>query len=328
MHPNLGENVHLVVIIPCLNEEPTIGEVISGIPMTIRGVDKTEVIVVDDGSSDATVRMAEEHGASVISHGKNLGVGAAFNTGISEAISRGCDIVVNMDGDGQFEPGDIPKLVAPILSGHADFVTASRFLEPGLIPEMPAVKKYGNKAMSGLISMLTRQKFYDVSCGFRAYSKEALLRLNLMGQFTYTQETFLDLAFKDLVIKEVPLEVKGEREFGTSRVAGSIGRYAFNTAKIIFRTFRDYKPLQFFGAISATFFLCSLALGIFFLGHYFYTGRFSGHLWAGFTSGFLFSMSIVFFAVGLLADMFVRIRKNQEKLLYYQKKQQGNDGKY
>ncbi|MFP4168037.1 MAG: glycosyltransferase family 2 protein [Desulfonatronovibrionaceae bacterium] len=316
--------MHLAVIIPCLNEEATIKSVLAAIPEEIPGVDKMDVIVVDDGSTDSTVQIAEEHGASVVSHGKNLGVGAAFNTGISEAINRGCDIVVNMDGDGQFNPEDIPSLVEPILRKQADFVTASRFCDSSLTPEMPLIKKYGNRAMSRLISMLTRQRFYDVSCGFRAYSREALLRLNLMGQFTYTQETFLDLAFKDLVIMEVPLEVKGEREFGSSRVAGSISRYAFNSAKIIFRTFRDYKPLQFFGIIAAAFLAASFVLGVFFLAHYFYTGHFSGHLWAGFTSGFLFSMGIVFLAVGLLADMFVRIRKNQEKLLYYQKKKQNS----
>lgn len=310
----------LVIIIPCLNEENTITEVISSIPQEMPGITSVKILVIDDGSTDSTACRAQEAGAKVIPHPENMGVGVAFHTGIDMAIEMGADIVVNMDGDGQFDPKDIPTLITPIIEGKADFVTASRFKDKSLEPQMPAIKKWGNKRIAGLISMLARKRFYDVSCGFRAYSQEALLRLNLMGKFTYTQETFLDFAFKGIKIVEVPLRIKGEREFGKSRVAGNLFNYAGRSATIILRTFRDYRPLEFFGLISIILFLFSLLLGGFFFGYYWKTGRFSPNLWAGFLSGFSLLFAILFFVTGLLADMFDRIRLNQEKMLYLEKK--------
>jgi len=298
----------------------SIGKVIDAVPSQIPGVEKKDVLVVDDGSTDKSAQVAKEHGAIVVSHPFNMGVGAAFNTGISEAIKLGAEVAVNIDADGQFDPADIPTLVAPIIQGRADFVTASRFKDKSLVPEMPKVKKWGNRRIANLINVLTGQKFYDVSCGFRAYSRETLLNLNLIGKFTYTQETFLDLAFKDMKIVEIPIQVKGEREFGQSRVAGNLWTYALNTARIIFKSFRDYKPFRFFGFIALVLFLISLGQGGFFFSHYFRTGSFSGHLWAGFSSGFLLLFSILFFVTGLLADMFDRVRQNQEKLLYFERR--------
>ncbi len=323
-HPNFSiqpqNKTCLVVIIPCLNEEKTIGKVISSIPQSIEGIDRIDILVIDDGSSDKTAFEVKKSHAEVISHPQNMGVGAAFQTGIQQALDMGADIMVNMDGDGQFNAQDIPKLLEPILDSRADFVTASRFKDYRLVPKMPWIKKWGNRRMANLISMLTGQKFFDVSCGFRAYSNKSLLHLNLLGKFTYTQETFLDLAYKGLKIVEVPLKVRGEREHGKSRVAVSVVKYAFNSAKIIFRTLRDYKPLKFFGAISAGLFVISLVLGGFFFLHYLQTGKFSGHLWAGFSSGFLLLFSFLSFITGLLADMFDRIRINQERILYLEKK--------
>jgi len=284
------------------------------------GISAVSVVVIDDGSDDCTAELARKAGATVLSHPENMGVGAAFNTGVDFAIEAGADIVVNMDGDGQFDPSDIPALIAPIVAGQADFVTASRFKDKTLTPRMPTLKKWGNRRIAGLVSFLIRRRVYDVSCGFRAYSQEALLRLNLMGKFTYTQETFLDLAFKGLKIVEIPLAIRGEREFGTSRVAGNLFNYASRSAKIIIRTFRDYKPMEFFGGIALVLFTWSILLGGFFIGYYWRTGHFSPHLWAGFTSGFLFLFGILFFVTGLLADMFDRIRIGIEKLLYIEKK--------
>jgi glycosyltransferase involved in cell wall biosynthesis len=310
----------LVILIPSLNEEKTIKDLILSIPERIEGITSIEVFVIDDGSSDQTVPLAKEAGAFVFSHSRNMGVGSAFNTGVEKAIERGADIVVNIDGDGQFDPKDIFKLLRPIISGEAEFVTASRFIDKDLEPEMPFLKKWGNKRISSLISFLTKQRFYDVSCGFRAYSKETLLKLNLMGKFTYTQETFLDLAFKEVKILEIPLKVKGEREYGQSRVAANLWRYMINASKIIFRSFRDYQPFKFFFGISMGFFVLSFFIGSFFLGFYLATGHFHPHKWAGFTSGFLLLFSLLFLLTALQADMFVRIRQNQEKLLYLERK--------
>ncbi len=312
--------MYLNVIIPCLNEEKTIGDVISKVPRDINGITSVDVIVVDDGSTDNTAGIARENGAIVISHPDNLGVGAAFQTGVNEAIRRGSDIIVSMDGDGQFNPEDIAVLTKPILEGQADFVTASRFKKKDLVPEMPFIKKWGNRQISRIVSFLVENNFSDVSCGFRAYSQETALNLNLFGKFTYTHETFLDLAFKGKRIVEIPVRVKGAREFGESRVASNLWLYGINALKIILRTYRDYKPMRFFGFLSLSFLIIASGLGLFFFAHYLRTGAFSPHLWAGFISGFSFFMAIIFFVTGLLADMLDRIRRNQETLLYLSKK--------
>ncbi len=314
----------LVVIIPALNEEKTIGDVIARVPPRIDGIDEEEILVVDDGSSDQTKSIAKSAGASVISHPEKRGVGAAFHTGIRAALRKGADVIVNIDADGQLNPLDIPVLVKPILEGKADFVTASRFKDPSMIPRMPKMKIWGNKAMARLISFLTGKKFYDVSCGFRAYSRNTALRLTLFGQFTYTQESFMDLVFKGFSIEEIPLTVKNEREFGHSRVASNLWKYAIRTLKIIFRTFRDYKPLRFFGIVSFPFLIIGILLAVFLCIHYMLTGQFSPHKWAGFSGATLIILGLIFFIIGLVADMLDRIRMNQEELLYYERKKEFN----
>ncbi|MFN9907795.1 MAG: glycosyltransferase family 2 protein, partial [bacterium] len=181
----------LLVMMPALNEEASSGAVLARVPRSIPGVGSVEILVVDDGSKDRTVAIAKDAGASVISHGRNLGVGSALQTGLAEAVRRGVDLLVNIDSDGQFAPEDIAKLVVPVIEGRADFVTASRFMDPALVPEMPWVKKFGNWGMARIVSGLIGQRFDDVSCGFRCYGREALLNLVLLGRFTYTQESFL-----------------------------------------------------------------------------------------------------------------------------------------
>ncbi|MFZ3070950.1 MAG: glycosyltransferase family 2 protein, partial [Anaerolineaceae bacterium] len=254
---------------------------------------------------------------------RNLGVGSAFRTGLANALEMGADIMVNIDADGQFSPDDIIKLIGPILAGQADFVAGDRFTNASgdLVKpqDMPAVKFWGNKRMSGLISALSGKKFNDVSCGFRAYSKEAMLRLNLTGRFTYTQESFLDLANKGLEIMTIPVAVKyfPERK---SRVAGSIVRYTFRTINIIFRAYRDYSPLRFFGWLGLIPFLIGLGSGIFTLVHYIHVGIFTPYKAVGIGAIYFVTLGLLLWIVGLLADMFVRIRLNQEQLLYYDKK--------
>jgi glycosyltransferase involved in cell wall biosynthesis len=280
--------------------------------------------VVDDGSTDRTVEVAEEKGALVISHRTNRGLGAALITGVRTVLGMDVDIMVNIDADGQFDPADIEKLVQPILEGQADFVTASRFIDKAYKPNMPVAKYWGNKIMSRFISRLTRQKFYDVSCGFRAYSRETLQRLNLFGEFTYTQETFIDLAFKNLTILEVPVHVRGRREHGKSRVASNLFRYGLQTLNIILRTFRDNKPYRLFGFMSAAIFLLGLGFAIFLGQHYLRTGFFTPHKWAGFVAGFLFVVSLLLLLIGFVLDMFARMRRNQEEILFQLKRDRDN----
>ena len=313
----------LVILIPALNEAASIAGVVESMPRQIEGVDQIEVLVVDDGSKDDTAQLARNAGATVISHPFNQGVGKAFNTGLAAALEMGADIMVNIDADGQFSPADIPLLIAPIVEGKADFVSGDRFRSADgklVRPEyMSKIKFWGNQRMADLVGFVTGKRYDDVSCGFRAYSKEALMRLNLTGKFTYTQESFLDLANKGMGIKTIPVDVTyfPDRK---SRVAGSILNYMFQTAKIIFRAYRDYNPLKFFGLLGLIPFVISVLSGVFVLIHYFTTGAFSPYIFVAFASVYLFTFGILLWIVGILADMFVRIRLNQEQLLYAEKK--------
>jgi len=236
----------LVVTIPALNEEKTIAQVVRGVPRDIPGVSETEVIVLNDGSTDRTAPEAVAAGALVITLKGGGGLGTVFRTGLERAMRRGADIIVNIDGDGQFNPADIRKLVQPLLDDRADFVTCSRFADPALRPTMPIAKYWGNHLVTGIINWICGgTDFTDVSCGFRGFTREAAYRLTLFGRYTYTQETFIDLFSKGVRMVEVPLKVRGVREHGKSRIASNLWKYATNSFPIIVRAMRDIQPQIF-----------------------------------------------------------------------------------
>ena len=308
----------LVVIIPALNESAIIADVVRRVPRSIEGIGTVEVVVVDDGSTDATAENARSAGATVISHDKNRGVGVAFKTGVSQALQRGADLVVNMDGDVQFRPEDIPRLIRPIFDEDAGFVTCTRFADPAHVPQMTSIKRWGNAGMTWLISRLcSTSDLTDVSCGFRAYTRDTLLRLNLYGRYTYTQETFINLAAHDVKMAEVPLPVRGTRQHGRSRVADSIVKYVSRTVPIIFRTSRDVRPFVFFGSIAASVLLIGVVLGGFVFGHWLATGRTHPYQSVITASAVGIILGFLLLVVALLADMLNRLRRLLEELLYF-----------
>ena len=307
----------LIVTIPCLNEDKTIAQVIRGIPREIPGIDEVEVVVVNDGSTDNTKAEALAAGASVIDLPGKGGLGVVFRAGFDYGIRRGADILVNVDGDGQFESGDVVKLIQPILNDQADFVTCTRFADPALRPEMPVAKYYGNKAVATIINWICGgTKFTDVACGFRAYNRETMYRLTLFGRFTYTQETFIDLFSKGLRIAEVPLKVRGVREHGTSRQAKSVLKYGSRSLPIILRAMRDIQPLKFFGGIALFFALLGSLAGGFITVWYFLKGRTTPYASLIPVAGSFFALSFLVGALALLADMLGRHRRITEELLY------------
>ena len=306
----------LLVVVPCLNEDATVGDVVRNIPRSVPGIDTVQILVIDDGSTDATAERAREAGAEVVSHQSNLGLGRTFRQAVEIAIEKGADIMVNIDGDGQFNPNDIPLVVRPVVDDQVDMATASRFADRSLVPVMPAVKKAGNRAVARIVWLLTGARYHDVSCGFRAFSRHALLRMNLFGTFTYTQETFLDLAFKELSIREIPVKIRGTRQFGKSRMASSIPRYALRSMQIMLRAFISYRPFTFFGVIASLFLVPGFSLLLFLAVHYIITGAFSPHIWAGFVGGSFSFLGISTLMLGFIGDMLVRVRLNQEKILY------------
>ena len=309
----------LLIAFPCFNEAEKIGEVLASIPKSYDGIDFVRLLVVDDGSSDDTAVIAHGAGATVIRHRQNKGLGLAFRSAVDFAIDHGYDLMVNMDGDGQFDPADIARLIAPIVQQEADFVTASRFLNNQEIEHMPPVKRWGNSRMNALISRLCGQKFSDVSCGFRAYSRDTLLRINFYGRFTYTQESFINFHFHHMTIKEVPIAVTyfpGRK----SRVAGNILNYLKKTSGIILGLMRDYYPMRFFGMLGTIFLIPGIIFGLMFLIHYLSVGYFSGYLFAGLICAFCILISILMFSFGIAMESMVRINRNESRILYQVRK--------
>ena len=242
----------LVVLVPAYNEAENIEKVIKNIPRKIMGIDEVKVLVVNDGSADQTIDRAVSGGADrIISHDTNTGVGAAFMTGIRNAILMNADIVVAVDGDSQFDSTQIGKLIAPILNNQADVVIGSRF-QNGMPKNMPKIKFFGNKIFTRLVSSLVQQRFTDSQTGFRAYSKKALLNISVVNNFTYTQEVLIDLKFKGIQIAEVPVRVTYDDK-RKSRVVKNIFSYSSRALAIIIRTLVFHRPLLSFFVLGGIF---------------------------------------------------------------------------
>jgi len=319
--------VKLVVTIPAYNEAVTVGQVIKSIPTKIEGIDCIDIVVINDGSKDETEKAASDAGANVVSFTHNKGLGAAFSQGFKSALALGADIIVNIDADGQFNTNDIPKLIKPIIQGQADMVTASRFADKNLIPEMPWIKKWGNFRVANIVNNLTGQKLHDVSCGFRAYSRDAALRATLIGGHTYTHEIILELAFRGLKIVEVPVEVIGVRKVGKSKVASNLWKYGWNSLIIMLRAFRDYKPMKVFGGISLLFLVLAIITGVFVSIHFIVTGAFRPFTFVAFFSGAFAFIALIGYITALLAGMINRLRILQDEQLFLLRKQEYDKAK-
>ena len=242
----------MVVLVPAFNEEKNIENTIRSIPKKIFGIDEVKILVVDDGSTDKTMDKAMNGGAyRVVSHTTNTGVGAAFMTGVRNAISMNADILVAVDADSQFDSNQIPELISPILNNQADVVIGSRFKE-GKPKNIPRIKFLGNMIFTRIVSGLVQQKFTDTQTGFRAYSKKALLNISVVNDFTYTQEVLIDLKFKGLQITEVPITVKYDDK-RKSRVVKNIYSYSSKVLAIITRTLVFHRPMFSFTLLSAIF---------------------------------------------------------------------------
>jgi glycosyltransferase involved in cell wall biosynthesis len=308
----------LLIYIPAFNEEANIRQVLDNHPRALEDIDCIQYLVIDDGSTDQTAALARQYGADVVSHWRNRGVGAAFHSALQFALENHADILVGIDADGQFACKEIEMLITPILSGQANVVVGNRF--PAGIPEsMARIKYWGNCQVARLVSAVCGQEFSDVSCGFRAYDREALLRLNVFGQFTYTHETIISLVYQGMHVVEMPVSVKYFPD-RTSRVARSIPRYAWQTIKIIFRVMLDYRPLHVFGSLGGIFIaagmLCEMAL----FAHYALTRTFTPYKNLGFIGLGLVIFGMLALLIALLSDMLNRLKLNQEKILYELKK--------
>lgn len=309
----------LLVFSICKDEAATIGELLDRIPKKLKGINTIERWVIDDGSIDGTAEMAKKHGAHVVSDGVSKRLASRFRQATEIALSRGADIMVNIDGDLQFTPEEIPDIIKPVVAGEADFVAADRFTDrdTGKIrrPEnMPAAKYWGNKLGAAIVGRLSGQKFRDVTCGFRAYNRDALYALNLHSTYTYTQESFQVLAMKRFRIVSVPVSIKyfkGRK----SRVVRSFTSFLFSSGLNILRAYRDYAPLKFFGTLGNVFFVVGLIGLTFALVHWIVAGSISPYKFMGLGGLYFVSFALVVWVIGIVADMFDRMLGNQERII-------------
>lgn len=309
----------LVINIPAYNEAEKIGETIKKIPKFFRGIEEVLIHVVDDGSKDGTGKIAREAGASrVFSHPHNMGLGRAFRTSVEAALEVGADIMVNIDADGQFDPEDIPELIEPILSGTADIVSADRFGKYAA-KNIPLLKERLNRLAAHLISKFLKTPIHDLTCGFRAYSRESLMRLSLLENFTYTQEVIIDAIGKGLRILWVPVEVTyfAERK---SKMTKSVTKYIRQSSRIIVRAVRDVRPMKFFGIPGFVLLGFSALLFLVFLRFYFQDFKISPYRNYLFFCALAFVVGLQFVVFALLADMVKSNRRLLEEQMYFLKK--------
>lgn len=289
----------LIIQIPCYNEERTLPETIADIPRQIDGIDQVELLIIDDGSTDRTVEVAKELGVEhIIINKKNLGLARTFRKGLEECLKRGADIIVNTDGDNQYYGGDIPKLVEPIVQDKADIVVGDR--QTSTIAHFSLFKKLLQRLGSATVRRLSGTDVPDTVSGFRAFSREAAIRINIVSPFSYTIETIIQAGKKHMAIASVPIRTNLKTR--ESRLFKSIPSFIGRQLSSMIRMYLMYQPLRFFVYIGLTLTLIGLIPIIRFLIYYF-LGDGSGHMQSLILGGVILLMGFVTFVMAILADL-------------------------
>ncbi len=305
------EGYKVAVVISAYDEAATIGSVVSRVPRRIpQG--EVEVIVVDDGSTDATSTIALAAGADHVErHRRNRGLAAAFRSGMNAALATGADIVVHLDGDGQHAPELIPSLVAPIVRGEADVVVGVRPLAES--DEQSAVRRRGNRIGSWLFRRILKVPITDVTSGYRAFSRDSLMRLTVISDCTYTLETLIRAARLHLAVREVSVPALS-RVSGESRMTRSVARYVGDAGGQAFRMLLHANPLSVFGRAALVMFALSIGLTTWFLVGYQSGGM---HLPALLAALLTLALSIGLFLCGLIADGINTNHRLLEEVLFH-----------
>jgi len=313
--------VKLVVTIPAYNEERSIADVITEIPRQVEGIEAVEVLVIDDGSTDDTLSQAREAGAdNILSHKKNEGLGITFKDGLEAALEMGADIIVNIDGDGQYNAREIPALAKPLVEDKADIVLGWRDIDR--LDFMPRGKRIGNKVATWLTNKISGMVIKDAQSGFRAFSREAALRMNLSGKYTYVQETIIEAKYKGLKIEQIPIEFRPRQ--GESRLIPSLTTYARRAGAIILGTYWGYHPLKILSFIGILLILFGIILGAIVLTRFVQTGTVSPHLPTAIAAPLLIITGLQAIILGLFADAIKSQRLFQEEILYRLKRKESN----
>lgn len=307
--------VRLVVQIPCLNEAETLPLTLADLPRQIDGVDRITVLVVDDGSTDGTAQVARDLGVEhVVRHPYPRGLAAAFHSGLDAALKLGADVIVNTDGDNQYPQAEIPRLIGPILRDEADLVIGDR--QTATLAEFSPLKRILQGWGSWVVRLASNTQVPDATSGFRAFSREAALRLNIFTQYTYTLETIIQAGKKGLRVAHIPITTNPRLR--QSRLIRNEWDYVKRSTATIVRIYALYEPLRTFGLISLPFVLVGAGLIGRFL--YFYlTGQVEGvarYVQSVFIGGTALVIGFLIFLFGVLADLVAANRALLEETLY------------
>lgn len=305
----------LIIQIPCYNEAETLAVTLRDLPRSVPGFDVVEWLVIDDGCTDDTVRIALENGVDHIArHTRNRGLAVAFMTGLEAALEQGADVIVNTDADNQYQAADIPLLTAPLLDGQADMVIGARPISE--IEHFSPIKKTLQKLGSWVVRVTSKTDVADAPSGFRAISRATAQQLIVFNSYTYTLETIIQAGRKNMQIVNVPIRVNGDLR--PSRLVKSIPAYIKRSIFTIVRIFVVYQPARFFGAISASLLLIGTLIGLRFLYHYL-SGDGSGHIQSLILAGALLTMGFQAGLVAFLADIIAANRRLLEDIRYTQR---------
>jgi len=304
--------MRLVVQVPAYNEAKTLPEVIRTIPRQIPGVDEVLVLVIDDGSTDGTAAVAAAAGADfVLRHPANRGLAAAFQTGLDFALRLGADIIVNTDGDNQYPQAEIPRLIEPILQRRADIVIGDRQVK--INPNFRGLRRLLQQLGSRIVSSLSRLPVADAPSGFRAYSREAALRLQVVSRYSYTLETLIQAGHHRLAVESVPILTNPPTR--PSRLMRGLADYLVQSGLTLIRVYAMHEPFKVFGIAAAVL----AAVGLVGIGRflYFFTiGQGGGHIQSLILSGVLLVIAFQVGLVGLAADLIAANRRLLEEALF------------
>ena len=306
----------LIIQIPCLNEAKTLGIALAELPRSVPGIDKVEILIVDDGSTDDTVAVARAAGVDhIVRHPANFGLARAFMTGLDASLKLGADIIVNTDADNQYCAADIPALVAPILEGRAEYVIGTRPI--ARIEHFSPVKKFLQNLGSCVVRRISGTQVEDAPSGFRALSRDAAMRMNVFNRYTYTLETIIQAGYKNIPILCVPVRVNADLR--PSRLVKSVPRYIQRSIFTMIRIFVVYRPFKFFFSIGTVFSLVGFLLGCRFLWHWLAGGG-RGMTQSLILAAVLMLMGTVFSMMAFIADLLSVNRQLLEDIQYRQRR--------
>ncbi len=303
----------LIVQIPCLNEEATLPATLRDIPRQIPGIDKVEILIIDDGCTDRTVEIARQSGVEhIIQFPGNRGLGHAFAAGIDYCLAHGADLIVNTDGDNQYFGGDIPKLVQPILEGRAHLVIGDR--EPEKVPHFSFVKKKMQTLGSRVVSHLAGITVPDVPSGFKAYSREAAMRLACSTDFDHTVDHVIQAGRKRLITISVP--IRTNEKLRESRLFSNIGVFISRSVGIMVRVYSSYRAMKIFTIAGGATFTLGFLIGLRFLYYFFFTTEHDKHIQSLILSAILLIAGFQMVLTGIVADLINSSRAILEDVSY------------